>query len=227
MGLVLAKEPAPPEFTAAQVEVLTEVVFLPERAPSPCDAIFVFAGTHPGHWCKAAEAWQRGFGPRVIVTGGRNPRGGAHASWDHGDTAEADVIARHLGAVGVPDSALTIERQSTNTLENVLEACRVFPFSSIRSLLFVCKSHAAGRQYLTLARHLPAGLDYVPFTFDADYGGVAVGRRTWAETDAGRRRVWGEYLRILLYSRRGDIATPSRTVAGLEGHVASLLDSAG
>lgn len=125
----------------------------------------------------------------------------------------------------MPDSVLTVERQSTNTLENVLEARKVFPFSSIRRLLFVCKSHTAGRQYLTLAQHLPAELDYVPYTFDADYGGVPVGRRTWAHTAAGRRRVWGEYLRICLYSRRGDIRPPSQMVAGLEEHVAAQLSA--
>lgn len=37
----------------------------------------------------------------------------------------------------------------------MLFAKEIFDFDAIESLLIVCKSHGAGRQYRTLAKHLP------------------------------------------------------------------------
>ncbi len=62
-----------------------------------------------------------------------------------------------------------------------------------------------GRQWRTLAKHLPARLTHVPYTFDAIYEGIPISRDTWMTSELGRSRVWGEYLRILQYGNKGDI----------------------
>lgn len=161
------------------------------------------------------------------MNGGHAPTGTGHPGRHHGDEPVAHVIARHLREGGVPAGALVVQDRATNTLEEVLYARQVFDFSAVGSLVFVGKSHAAGRQYRTLRRHLPDHLRCVPFTFDAEYGGVIVSRRRWMETDVGRRRVWGEYVRILVYGRHGDIEPLDRPVEGLEGYVAPYLDGPG
>jgi uncharacterized SAM-binding protein YcdF (DUF218 family) len=70
-----------------------------------------------------------------------------------------------LMKAGITRDCITLENRSRNTLENVLFAKEVFDFSKINSLLFICKNHAAGRQYRTLAQHIRNPITYIPFGF--------------------------------------------------------------
>ncbi|SNU91024.1 DUF218 domain [Streptococcus merionis] len=169
--------------------------------PQPCDVLFIFSGTHPGHWEKAIEAYQKGYAKTIIVTGGRSLTGTAHPDWQ-GET-EAGVIINHLIAAGIPSSSIVAEKQSTNTLENVLYAKKIFDFDAIKSLMFICKSHATGRQWRTLTKHLPQHIPMIPYTFDTAYQETTITRDNWMTT--GRSRVWGEYPRICHYGEKGDI----------------------
>lgn len=205
MKPIIPKTPEVPELSAEDITFLTDVTFGEFQNPKPCDALFVFGGTHPGHWEKAIEAYQRGLVKQVIVTGGVSPTGTPNPSWTHGETPEAEVIIAHLLAAGIPEESIVFENRSTNTLENVLFAKEIFDFNSIGSLMFVCKSHVTGRQWRTLAKHLPAHLTYFPYTFDATYKGISLSRGTWMDTDLGYSRVWGEYLRIIHYGKLGHI----------------------
>lgn len=198
----IPKEPPVPALTEEQIAIMTEAVFLEEVAAKPkCDVLFVFSGTHPGHWETAIAAYRDGLAPLVLVTGGPVKSDG----WNPAGRTEAEVIAQHLLEADVPREALLLETRSRNSLENVLFAKEVFNFTAVRSVLFVCKSHAAGRQCRTLKKHLPPGIIYVPAAFDTLYRGVRINRHTWAETEIGRSRVYGEYLRLLRYGDRGDI----------------------
>ncbi|MGQ9412543.1 YdcF family protein [Streptococcus pluranimalium] len=204
MTPIIPKSPEiPKEFSNQELDFLTTVTFEKAVEPRKCDVLFVFSGTHPGHWEKAIEAYQNGFVKMIIVTGGRSLTGKAHPDWS-GKT-EAQVIIDHLVEAGVPEDIIVFEDKSTNTLENVLCAKEIYDFSKIDSLMFICKSHATGRQYRTLAQHLPKGIDYIPYTFDASYQGNPVSRKNWMTFEEGKRRVWGEYLRILHYGEKGDI----------------------
>lgn len=205
MKPIIPKTPDVPKLTVEEINFLTEVTFGEQTPLTPCDALFVFGGTHPGHWEKAIEAYQKGLVKKIIVTGGVSPTGTPNPTWTHGQTPEAEVMVNHLLAAGIPKEIIVYENRSTNTLENVLFAKEIFDFSSIDSLMFVCKSHVAGRQWRTLAKHLPSHLTYVPYTFDAIYKGIPISRDTWMTTEIGQSRVWGEYLRILHYGKKGDI----------------------
>ncbi|MCT1403733.1 hypothetical protein M4D81_32530 [Paenibacillus sp. p3-SID867] len=55
------KDPIVPELTEVQINELTDIVFLSKEI-LPCDAIFVFGGTHPGHWKATIDAYNRGLG---------------------------------------------------------------------------------------------------------------------------------------------------------------------
>lgn len=129
--------------------------------------------------------------------------GTPHPDWN-GHT-EAEVIIQHLLAAGIPEEAIKSESSSSNTLENVLFAKEIFDFNTVETVMFICKSHATGRQWRTLAQHLPKHLRYIPYTFNAFYKDVEIGRDSWMNTDIGKSRVWGEYLRLLHYGEKGDI----------------------
>ena len=129
--------------------------------------------------------------------------GTPHPDWN-GHT-EAEVIIQHLLAAGIPEEAIKSESSSSNTLENVLFAKEIFDFNTVETVMFICKSHATGRQWRTLVQHLPKHLYYIPYTFNAFYKDVEIGRDSWMNTDIGKSRVWGEYLRLLHYGEKGDI----------------------
>lgn len=204
MRPIIPKSPeVPKEFSAKEISFLTKSVFGEIIGPQPCDVLFVFSGTHPGHWEKAIEAYQKSYVRRIIVSGGRSLTGTPHPDWN-GHT-EAEVIIQHLMAAGIPEEAIKSENSSSNTLENVLFAKEIFDFNTVETVMFICKSHATGRQWRTLAQHLPKHLRYIPYTFNAFYKDVEIGRDSWMNSDIGKSRVWGEYLRLLHYGEKGDI----------------------
>lgn len=128
------QEPVVPELTRQQIEELTEIVFLPIVAPEPCDAIFVFGGTYPGHWQQTIAAYHQGYGARVIVTGGVKAHAFKHPTWPDAQLPEAVGIWRKLVEGGVKRDAVVCENRSRNTLENVVLAQEVFDFSALRSM---------------------------------------------------------------------------------------------
>ncbi|MED1863735.1 YdcF family protein [Fictibacillus nanhaiensis] len=208
MNPIIPKEPIIPEFTESDVEFLTAITFEKELRPQKCDALFVFSGTHSGHWEKVIEAYNLNYVDKIIVTGGRSLTGIPHPDWDVNtdrEVSEAQVIVSFLISAGIPSHIIFTEEKSTNSLENVICALEVFDFTKIQSLMVVCKSHATGRQIRTLKKHLPNQIEYIPFTFNTVYKGTEVNRNNWMETEIGRKRVWGEYLRINHYGSKGDI----------------------
>lgn len=220
MTEAIPRFPETPPLSDAQVSALTRIVFLdPPGEPEACDLIFVFGGTHAALWRAAAEAYDRGLGPRLLLTGGVNPRGTHGGARENaGKVPEARFLAGKLIEAGVPENRLILEERSTNTLENVLFAREVFDFESVGSVLLVCKSYAAGRKYRTLRRHLLAGVRIVPYPFDTTgRDGQLITRENWMESAEGRARVYGEYLRIVTYGARGEIEPLAEPVAGLEG----------
>ncbi|OME92281.1 MULTISPECIES: YdcF family protein [Paenibacillus] len=210
----IPKDPVVPELTEVQINELTDIVFLSKEI-SPCDAIFVFGGTHPGHWEATIDAYNRSLGKMIIVTGGVSPTGIKHENWVDKTVPEAHVIVKKLTEAGISLNVIMYEDRSRNTLENVLFAKEVFNFNAIESLLIVCKSHGAGRQYRTLAKHSPPKINYFSYGFVLSYNGQTINRENWMHSSIGRSRVFGEYLRICFYGDRGDILRLNKKVEGL------------
>ncbi len=205
MKPIIPKSPEVPQLTNDDIKFLTHITFGEKIPLQKCDALFVFSGTHPGHWEVAIDAFRKNFTNKIIVTGGKSLTGVPHPDWNKKNLSEAEIIIRHLLDGGIPEEIITYENQSTNTLENVLYAKKVFDFSSIDSLMFICKSHVTERQRRTLAKHLPDNINYIPYTFDAQYKNNIISRDTWMNSEEGQSRVWGEYLRILHYGEKGDL----------------------
>lgn len=213
----IPKYPEVPKLTNKQIEHITEIVFFNEIKPKKCDAIFIFGGSHPGNWQKPLEAYQNGLGDRIIATGGGSLSNMRHPEWEDVGMSEAEVIVKNLVEEGVPRDAISYETSSMYSIANVIEAKKVFDFTAINRLLFVCKSIATGRQYRTLTKHLPSHVEFVPYPFDTSFDGqTTITRDNWMLNDRNKSLVFGEFLRNMTYGITGAITAPHKEVEGLE-----------
>ena len=150
MKPIIPKSPeVPKEFSDKEISFLTKSVFGEIIEPQPCDVLFVFSGTHPGHWEKAIEAYQKDYVRRIIVTGGRSLTGTPHPDWN-GHT-EAEVIIQHLLAAGIPEEAIKSENSSSNTLENTRLVGNGGPWLSTYRSIFVT-SHIPSMPFIRMLR---------------------------------------------------------------------------
>jgi uncharacterized SAM-binding protein YcdF (DUF218 family) len=197
------------EIPAHLLDEITEIVFGSPitSPPPPCDLIFIFGGSHPGLWQTAAQAYHQGLGKVILATGGHKPGVKHHYTWSDGETPEAYVIRRELVKLGVPEKAILCEDRSTNTLENVFFAKEVFDFSTIASILAICKNYGLGRQCRTLRQQMACRIQIFPYPFDAEAGsrGPLITRHTWMEHEKGREVVLTQLAKIIRYGQRGHL----------------------
>lgn len=208
-----------PELTPEQIQIITKTVFLPAEKLEKADLIFVFGGSHSVLWESAAKLYHQGYAKKIIVTGGLKPIALKHKSWQYGDRTEADVISQKLVENGVPKKAIIIEDKAVNSYENVIFVKELFDFSKISSLMMVCKSYAAGRQFRTLKKNLSENVTIQIYQFDScrpGNGSQVITKDNWFKFSDGRSLVLGEYLKILLYGKRGHLMDDAIKVKGLE-----------
>jgi hypothetical protein len=199
--------PQPPVLSAAVIDEITEIVFGSSEPAQRCDLIFIFGGSHPGLWESGAQAYHAGLGPRILATGGYKSTAIRHHTWQHGTRPEALVIRDELVTRGVPEQQIIVEDRSTNSLENVLFAQQVYDFASLTSILTICRSHGAGRQCRTLRHHIDPRITVRPYSFATNVGreGVPVTRENWMTMEDSSAGIFGNFLKIIKYGRKGDI----------------------
>lgn len=213
----IPKYPEVPKLTDKQIDEITEIVFWKEVEPRKCDAIFVFGGSHPGNWKKPLEAYQKNLGDCIIATGGSSSSNLRHPEWENTGLSEAEVIVKNLIENGVPKELISYETSSMSSIANVMEAKKIFDFTTIDRLLFVCKSIATGRQYRTLTKHLPTNIEFIAYPFDTSFDGqTTITRDNWMLNENNKSLVFGEFLRNMTYGVKGVITAPNKDVAGLE-----------
>ena len=119
----------------------------------------------------------------------------------------ARIMRDELIARGVPSDVILVQDRSTNTLEDVAFSLDVLEQHDIspESIVFLCKAHHSGRCLRTLRKFFPSQT-LSPVTYVAVYDGVKISREDWYRHAVSRGRVYGEYLRIIKYTERGDIA---------------------
>lgn len=135
----------------------------------------------------AATLYRQGWAPRMVVSGGLAHVGELmDTGWQR---PEADVFAEQLRADGVPDGALILEDQATNTGENFARSRLLLERLGIpgRSCLAVTKPYMTRRAYAT-------------------------GRRVWPDL---RLRMWCEATRLDDYL--ADDPHPERTLHAMVG----------
>lgn len=81
----------------------------PDPLPNRVDVLIAISGDPSGiREAEATRLWRQGIGEKIVLSGG--PVG-----WN---TTSADIMRRHVLELGVPDSVLVTERESTSTAEN-------------------------------------------------------------------------------------------------------------
>ena len=164
---------------------------MPTLPLHPAKLGFLF-GTRHGidEFCLETHAlWQRGMFKHLLISGGATagqPR------------PEADVIAERLTALGMPPAILILEREATNTGQNVIlgrrKVAEHMNLADIDSILVIGKVCAMRRYLMTLARHWPG---VTVSACPINYFGLPAER--WHEHDEFRARVLAEYDKIPHY----------------------------
>lgn len=175
---------------------ITEYIFLPTRLAS-ADLAMVF-GTQYREPLKAVkQVYYDRLVETILLSGGDNRNTGRN---------EAREMALSLIDMGIAMADIVIEDKSTNTLENVLFSKRVIEeeigFERARRMIVVAKNYHSRRAMMTLKRHFPEGIEFLPVTYDL----FGFNRDNWYESEIGRKKVLGEMEKIERYLAKGDIA---------------------
>lgn len=203
----IEKEPDVPELSMEQIKIITDLCFRTDDVLEPADLIFVFGSyNHVQELVDTiSDLLSKKLAAKVFITGGLP---------DYVDSAklkkaESQLVLDLIDPQKFKGVKFYNEDKSLHTTGNVIEALKVLDFSMYKKIIFIFKSHASGRGYLTLKKYLPQ-TKLIQVTFNASYhnGVEVITKENWYKTDLGRKRVWGEYLRIKKYSERGDIAKP-------------------
>ncbi len=205
---IIPKYPCVPPLTLDEIEVITQSVFLPETEISPCELIFVFGCPDVAIVDKAYEAYKSGLGKIILITGGINPNPKIELKdWIYKDVPESKLIKSGLLGRGISEDIIITEEKSVNSIENVVFAKEIFDFTSISSILFISKNMAAGRQHGLLRAHFPQINKIIPYPYNSSLGDGdrIVTRSNWAQDEQSKSFVFGSYLRLILFSRKGFI----------------------
>ncbi len=185
------------------VEFLTESTPL-ENLPQ-ADAIFVFGHYEPEVAHHAAELWNKGRAPHIIISGkGRD-------AIPEGFKTEAEFYASLIESDGIPPEVLILEKESTNSLENVLlgmAACHKIGFNP-RSLILCAVPPLLRRSCATFRKQFPDV---------AVYGSAFPIPEEWF-TLHRVGRLLGELERLNEYAKKGDIVPveiPAEVVSAVE-----------
>jgi len=201
---LISKTPDAPTHINKRLRLLlTKLCFRFEEQFDFVDLVFVY-GT-PFFFDQAASIvssiLERKATTKVIITGGIVPHGEPFVT----QKSEARLIYEKITGL-YENVTFYLEEQSKNTLENAIGGLKVLNFRHYATMCFVFPSHGAMRGYLTLKKFLPR-TRLLQRTYDAQYPGESqqVSKDDWHNSECGRKRVWGEYLRIKQYGQRGDI----------------------
>lgn len=123
------------------------------QAPEKADIIIAFGGLDLAVPTKAAELYRENRAETILVTGGK----GAFSSEVHGDDAEAVTFANVLRGVGIPEIAIMIEPEATNTGENVSLSMAMLQEKGleIRSAILVARPFLMRRVGATFNKQFP------------------------------------------------------------------------
>ena len=198
----IPREVAVEDLSPKEIEHITQTVFVTSES-RPADLLFIFGtSTIDGEVLESvARACLQDRFPKVLVTGlsGR--------LYNETGKPVARIMRDELIARGVPSEVILVQDRSTNTLEDVAFSLDVLKQHDIspESIAFLCKAHHSGRCLRTLRKFFPSQT-LSPIIYAAEYDGVKVSKEDWYQHEGSRGRVYGEYLRIIEYTRRGDIA---------------------
>lgn len=198
----IQKVPKNPDMGTELIEALTSLCFQQEHL-GPSDVLFVF-GSNVQHKEIAdliSYMLDKNYINQVVITGGiANYTGSVYKR-----QAESERIKSFIALQNYPDKYIYTENKSKNTIENIVEAQKVFSFEHIKSMTFLAHSYASTRCALSLKKYFPGIPVYcIPLPLPSKFFEYPVSKARWFKTNYGQGLVWGEYLRLKIYGNRGD-----------------------
>jgi uncharacterized SAM-binding protein YcdF (DUF218 family) len=172
-----------------------------EKLPN-ADAIFVFGHIDPRVAEQAARVYGLGKAPKIIVSGKGRKEIPGHKN-------EAQFYANILKRAGVPESALILEEEAMNSLENVIlgmDACHKKGFYP-KSLILVAMPPLLRRSRAVFKKHFPE-IAVCGSAFDMSF----------SEYQTFIKRLIEEFDRFVPYAEKGDIQAieiPEQVAAAL------------
>lgn len=122
------------------------------HALQPCD-VAIGLGSHDlGVAAFSAELYHQGLFPRLVFTGGNSPT--TLARFPRG---EAVHFREHALSLGVPDEAILLEPDATNTGENITLSRKVLATAGLhpQSVLLISKPYMERRSFSTARKLWP------------------------------------------------------------------------
>ncbi|MBI4087189.1 YdcF family protein [Candidatus Kaiserbacteria bacterium] len=134
------------------------------------DAIFVLGSSDIRVAGYAAMLYLDGWAPLIIFSGNTGTRGKARELWG---MSEAEKFASTARDMGVPETAMLLEKESTNTEQNITFTKKLLEEKSLhpKKLILVQKPYMERRTYATFIQQWPE-MDFIvtspPISFE-DY----------------------------------------------------------
>ena len=198
----IPREVAVNDLSPEEIKRITQTVFAASESQA-VELLFIYGTSSIDSEILDAVArdYLQGRFPKILVTGlsGR--------LYHETGRPLASIMRDELIARGVSSDVILVQARSTNTLEDVAFSLDVLEQHNIspESIAFLCKAHHSGRCLRTLRKFFPFQT-LSPITYVAEYDGVKVSKEDWYQHEVSKGRVYGEYLRIIEYAERGDIA---------------------
>lgn len=202
----IPKRASCPALDLADEDVLTHLCFA-QTPVANADLILVFGNNvqhaaqarHTAALCKAHPK------AAIVLTGGQ-PEYSDSLGAKTKALAESDALRLELSKlVDLERRRVFLERRSANTRENVVFAADYIRGAEPKALVFLSQSFALGRSFMTIRAVLPEIAHVGSLGMDRKISHQELSRTTWHNHRELRDVVWGEFLRIVNYSRRGDI----------------------
>jgi hypothetical protein len=172
-------------------------------APAPSDIMLVFGSIDLDAATYAAELWHAGYSRsgKVIISGGIAHTDDLLATgWD--DT-EARVFADEMMRRGVPEEAIILEPEATNTGENVRYCARIVEHEGLpRDSILIVGSYMERRILATFEKQWPYGYSHLSVS-SRPCGFEECARRANIELDHFAHIVAGDAERMERYVRLG------------------------
>jgi len=117
-----------------------------------CDILFVLGGLNPTPAKRAAELFLKGYGNFLVISGGFGK-----LTKDTYKKTEAETFAEVAVSMGVPVEKIIMEKQASNTGENILFTYALLQSKNLlpESIMIVVKPYFERRAYATLKKQWP------------------------------------------------------------------------
>ncbi len=182
--------------TPAEIDRITRYLHIESGTPVQADLAFVFGTRYSDPLNIVRHLYQQRIVPHIVLTGGINRHTGINEALTHYDI---------LTAAGIPDDAIIIEAESTNTYENAVFArpkiSERIPLEKLRSIIVIAKWFHARRATMTLKAQMPTGIRYYMQT----YAPENTAPENWHVEEENRQRVLKNWRGIPVYLKRGHI----------------------